>query len=182
MREAGYPHEIAVAAIDESALDSETPEAYVCRLARDKCLAGAAQMSAASSDLEPVVLAADTAVVTASNQLLGKPPDSDSHFRMLRLLSATCHTVMTGWYVMCGEHRASGIEKTEVSMRELDDAEIRAYWETGEPRDKAGGYAIQGLASQFVTRIDGNYANVVGLPVSQCATALEELGIKASWK
>lgn len=162
LRNAGFDFEARASGLEEARRSGETAEGFALRAAREKALAVAA--SAASDSL---VLGADT-VVVVNDTLLGKPADSDDAARMLRLLSGTTHRVITGVCLVRapGQIEGSRRETTRVTFRPLDDREIRDYVSSGEPFDKAGAYGIQGLASKFVTRIEGCYFNVVGLPVA----------------
>ena len=144
--------------VDERPLDGEPPRDYVLRVARDKARACPGPAGAA-------VLAADTAVIV-DGQILGKPVDSADAVRMLRLLSGRVHLVLTGVVVRRGEAELAAVESTAVTFARLSDDDIAWYVGTGESSDKAGAYAVQGLASRFVDRIDGWYTNVVGLPVA----------------
>lgn len=155
LRAAGIPFEVIVADVDEALLSGEAPEAYVTRLARDKAAAVATRARGRR------VLAADTAVVI-DEHILGKPADAADARRMLGLLSGRTHQVMTG---VCLDSEVR-LATTAVEFAPLSPDEIDQYVASGEPMDKAGAYAIQGLASRFVTRIDGSYSNVVGLPVA----------------
>jgi septum formation protein len=178
LRAAGIAFEVAAANIDESILPGETPEGHVRRLAAAK--------AGAVADGRPV-LGADT-VVVVDGAVLGKPVDTDDARRMLRLLSGRTHQVLTGVCLglptsatSLGGAAASGfswttdVAITTVEFAPLSDREIEWYVASGEPMDKAGAYAIQGLAARFVTRVDGSYSNVVGLPVAlvyrMCAAA-----------
>lgn len=155
---AGFRFSIRPAGIEEIPLEGEDPAAYVLRLAREK----AAAVEAGS---EEFVLAADT-TVAAAGHILEKPHSEQDAARMLRLLSGRTHEVHTG---VCLRHEGREwfeVETTQVSFVQLSEAEILAYAQSGEPMDKAGGYAIQGLASKFIDRIEGCYFNVVGLPIS----------------
>lgn len=182
LRRAGFNPTIEVSEVDESPLAGERPADYVLRLAALKCNAGLQAARVQSPEIDWIALAADTTVVAATGALLGKPESADALAKMLGMLSGATHQVLTGWSVRRGTQFASGVCTTSVTMRAISAAEIQAYWRTGEPQDKAGGYAIQGLAATFVSAINGSYSNVVGLPIHECATALEELGIKAYWK
>jgi nucleoside triphosphate pyrophosphatase len=172
LREAGFDFDVLVSGVEEAQLPNETPESYVRRTARDKALAVAAAVSPApgAPNAEPggvIVLGADTEVVV-EGEILGKPRNAEDAARMLRLLSGRTHRVITG---VCVARPPDGIEAldhetTLVTFRRLDDQEIYGYVGSGEPFGKAGAYAIQGLASRFVTRIEGCYFNVVGLPVA----------------
>ncbi len=147
--------------IDESVLGGEAAADYVVRLARLK--AGSA-MTSVDYDASMPVLAADTAVV-CDDVVLGKPGCADEARRMLRLLSGRAHQVLTAVAVADPQRMAVELVRTTVFFRELSDAEISAYWESGEPQDKAGAYAIQGLGAMFISRIEGSYSAVVGLPL-----------------
>lgn len=155
------------ASIPEQAQPDESPAAFVLRLAAEKA-------SAVLCDAEDVALGADT-IVCIENQVLGKPSDDADACRMLQLLSGRKHVVHTGICLRTGNRRISDISTTQVSFAELTGAEIADYVRSGEPKDKAGAYAIQGLASKFVVSIDGCYQNVVGLPVSLVYRHLKKL-------
>jgi septum formation protein len=159
------------AAVDESIRVGEAPEQFVCRLAQDKA-ASVAQLSAAGD----LVLGADTAVEIAG-EILAKPNDAADAERMLRLLSGREHRVLTGICVIRAPNRVEALlhETTRVTFAVLDDEEISRYVASGEPFDKAGGYAIQGLASKFAIRVDGCFFNVVGLPVPLLYRTLKKL-------
>lgn len=144
------------------------PSAYVLRLA------GAKAAAAACATSDEVVLAADT-IVVVGDVMLGKPADDLDAARMLRLLSGREHQVLTGVAARAGQRGISACESTTVGFSALDEEEIAWYVASGEPRDKAGAYAVQGLASRFVTRIDGSYSNVVGLPVACVYRLLADL-------
>ena len=176
---AGIPFEVRPAHVDEGLLPGEEPRAYASRVAVDKARAVAAQ-----SNGQPV-LAADT-IVVIDGLVLGKPADAADAKRMLRLLSGRTHEVLTAVALMStkpGEQEAtldSRIEATAVQFAPIDTAEIDWYVATGEASDKAGAYAIQGLASRFVTRIDGSYSNVVGLPMALVYAMCTRAGILLS--
>ncbi len=155
---AGYEFEIVPADIDERSIDGETPEAHVRRLARDKAA------FVARGRPESIVLGADT-VVVIDDVVLGKPADAADAAGMLRRLSGRTHQVLTGVAVHTPHDQRGDVESTRVTFRELTVGDIAWYVGSGEPAGKAGGYAIQGLASRFVTRIEGVYTNVVGLPI-----------------
>lgn len=172
---AGFEFDVVPSKAFEACLTGEAPETYVRRLATEKAL-----QVAAGAPPGGLVLGADTAVVVGT-EILGKPADDEDAARMLRMLSGRSHQVLTGVCVVEAPSRIHAVEhcSTEVWFRNLDEAEIRAYVASGEPRDKAGAYAIQGLASRFVTRIDGNYSNVVGLPVLLVDQILKQLLLTA---
>ena len=130
---------------------------------------------AAASHPDAIVLGADTTVVIRG-EALAKPADAADAARMLRLLSGRTHEVLTGVCVCHQGRRLVHVEPTRVRMAQLGESEIAWYVSTGEPFDKAGGYAVQGLASRFIEGIDGSYSNVVGLPISSVYELLKELG------
>jgi len=158
LRQAGIPFVVRVAAVDETALSGEKPEDYVRRLAEWKA-------RAVEASPDETVLGADTTVVI-DGAMLGKPEDAADAHRMLRLLEGRRHVVMTGICLKHGDHVTVDWAETSVWFAQMSDAEIDAYVESGEPMDKAGAYAIQGLASKYIRQIEGCYFNVVGLPVS----------------
>jgi septum formation protein len=159
LERAGWPHEIIVAGIDETVLPNEDAAAYVQRLARSKAEAVASRLE------EGLVLGADTTVVVA-NQILGQPVDDADARRMLRLLNAKWHDVLTGVAIVRvgGETRVA-YEKTRVRFAEMTEKEIDWYIATREPFGKAGAYGIQGKASLFIEEIEGDYFNIMGLPI-----------------
>ncbi|MBT8082665.1 MAG: septum formation inhibitor Maf [Gammaproteobacteria bacterium] len=155
--------------VDETPRDGETPAEMVLRLA-------VAKAEAARVPQDDVVIGSDTAVVV-DGRALGKPMDRDDCLAMLESLAGRAHTVLTG-VALSGPHGAlSAMSETEVRFRDIDRDEMLAYWQSGEPRDKAGAYAIQGLGGAFVERIAGSYSGVVGLPVFETAGLLEAVGI-----
>jgi nucleoside triphosphate pyrophosphatase len=161
LRGAGIDFDVIHADVDETVHPDELPDAYVRRVAEAKARAVAAR------ERERLVLAADTTVVI-DDTMLGKPVDDDDAKRMLCLLSGRTHEVLTAVAVFRAGMSGAliEVERTEVDFAPLTEFEIDWYVATGEPRDKAGAYAIQGYASRFVTRIDGSYSNVVGLPIA----------------
>jgi septum formation protein len=158
LRQAGIPFVVRAASVDETPLPGERPEEYVQRLAERKALAIRAEP-------DEVVLGADTTVVVGS-EMLGKPADAADARRMLTLLAGRRHEVMTGICLRRGGESIRDWAVTAVWFAPMSDAEIDAYVASGEPMDKAGAYAIQGLASKFIEKIEGCYFNVVGLPVA----------------
>ena len=159
LRNAGISFEVQPAHIAEDPLPEEDPRACAERLAREKALTVARQRP------DDIVLGADT-VVVVDGQNLGKPADSADAARMLRMLSGRHHQVITGVALVVSGQCLVGSETTSVTMSEISEKEIAEYATTGEPMDKAGAYAIQGLASRWIPRIEGDYSNVVGLPVA----------------
>ena len=156
-------------AIDETPLAGELPDAYVLRLAISKA-------QAANSLTELPTLGSDTAVVV-DGRILGKPQHAMEGAIMLRLLSGRRHQVLTAVAVTGPEGVLSCCVTTQVTMRNIDENEIADYWRTGEPADKAGGYAIQGLASIFVKEIQGSHSAVVGLPLFETTQLLRRQGV-----
>jgi septum formation protein len=167
LRAAGIEFETLPVDIDETALPDETPEALVRRLAEEKARAASARRPGA------VVLGADT-VVVIGGRILGKPRDEADAAAMLRMLSGREHQVLTGVAVTTSAVARSAVDVTIVQFATLTEEEIAGYVLSREPMDKAGAYAIQGLASRFVDRIEGSYSNVVGLPVALVYRLLAE--------
>ena len=162
LRNAGFTFEVRPSSIPEEPRPDETPEAFVQRMAAEKALDVAARSPAGT-----LVLGADTVVVVGA-EILNKPGNSEEAARILRELSGRSHRVLTGVCLVKAPRtiEARGESDTRVWFRPLAEDEIRDYVATGEPLDKAGAYGIQGRASRFVTRIEGCYFNVVGLPVA----------------
>ena len=171
---AGFSFDVLAVDIDERRHPNEMPEHYVRRLAAEKSEAAAARLA---SDKELVVLGADTAVVV-DGDVLGKPESDEDARAMLARLSGRRHQVLTGISLRltsAGSEELGCVESTDVFFDHLGDEDIDWYVQTGEGRDKAGAYAIQGLCSRFVPRIDGSYSNVVGLPVAAVHRLLTRL-------
>lgn len=168
MHEAGFDIRIMPANIDESALPGEGPFDLVERLARAKAAAVADGCAGAGE----TVVAADT-IVALDGEPLGKPADEADARRMLRALSGKTHQVATGVCIACDGRSESFVDITDVTFYELSDEEIDAYVATGEPMDKAGAYGIQGRRGRMlVEKIEGDFYNVVGLPISKVVRAL----------
>jgi septum formation protein len=166
LRAAGYTFDVVVTDVNESLHPGESPPLYVRRLAADKSAAAQSSVAAMSSVVaQRLILGADTTVVV-DNEILGKPRDDDDGRDMLRRLSGKTHQVLTGVSIRQGAFEVGRVETTDVVFRPLTDEEIDWYVASGEGRDKAGGYAIQGLASRFIPSLSGSYSNVVGLPVA----------------
>ena len=159
---AGFAFDVDPVDVDESRHQGEPPAAYVERVARLKA------STAAGRHPQRTVVAADT-VVVLGEEVLGKPRDEADARDMLGRLSGRSHEVMTGVAVAAGGRLQTQVERTTVWFRTLSAKEIEEYAASGEPMDKAGGYAIQGLAARFIPRIDGSYSNVVGLPLAALA-------------
>lgn len=170
----GYRFVVLTAGIEERQGPTESGEDYVVRVAREKAAAGLAARP--RGDRRPV-LGADTEVLLGE-RVLGKPASREEGFAMLAQLSGRSHEVLCAVAVNDGTREHVALSRTRVSMRVLTPAEIAAYWETGEPCDKAGAYAIQGLAAAFVERIEGSYTGVVGLPLFETAELLRGFGIE----
>lgn len=171
----GLSFDILVSDADETIAPGTNPQQAVQELAYRKASAVANTLDGSAPGR--VVLGADT-IVVVDGEILGKPADADDAARMLRLLSGRAHSVYTGIALVeaGGGRVVRDVRGTEVVMKELGDEQIRAYISTGEPMDKAGAYAIQGKAVQFITEIHGDYTNVVGLPVAMTADRLAEFG------
>ena len=162
--------------IDETPLLNELSHEYVVRLAAEKAQACFAKLQMDQADLYPV-LAADT-TVSVDGRILGKPQDDADAFQMLSSLAGRWHEVHTGIAVATTTGVKTAISTTRVEMPKLSDEKILAYVATGEPRDKAGAYGIQGLASTIIKRIEGSYSGVMGLPIYETAMLLEQAGIR----
>ncbi len=161
MENAGIACRVCPANVDETVRPGELPHDFVCRLAREKAFAVEGEL----------VLGADT-VVVVDGEILGKPLNAEDAGRMLQTLSGREHEVITG-FCLRGKQSVVECESTRVWFSVLNEAEIEAYVASGEPMDKAGAYAIQGLAAKFVTRIEGSYSNVVGLPIARVYALLK---------
>ena len=164
---AGFVVDVRPADVDEAPLPGELPEDLVRRLARAKA-------DAVPNTDDDAVVAADTTVALGA-LILNKPVDDDDAARMLRLLSGRVHMVLTGWCVRRGAVLQDGVCVTAVTFRALGDDDIAAYLQTGEHRDKAGAYGIQGAAAVLVARVEGSLTNVIGLPVDDVVAALRSL-------
>ena len=160
---------------DETPQAGETPDDYVLRIAREKALAAVGTMCARRLAVRPV-LAADTTVV-CDDAILGKPADAADAARMLGLLAGRMHRVLTAVAVAGGGDVEMRVSESRVWFRALAADEIRRYVATGEPLDKAGAYAIQGRAAAFITRIEGSYSGIMGLPLAETADLLRGHGI-----
>ena len=166
----GYQFTTSSADIDESVVNGETPKQYVRRLAIAKAQVIAKENSQA------VVLGSDTAVVI-DNEILGKPGDQQDCIAMLKKLSGRQHQVLTSIALVQGKRVESQVVTTEVFFKTLSEQEMLRYWQSEEPKDKAGSYGIQGLGAQFVHKIQGCYFAVVGLPLYQSAQMLAAFGL-----
>lgn len=165
----GVPLVVHPVNVDETPRSGEAARDYVTRLARDKALAGSLHSPLPA-------LGSDTSVVR-DGEILGKPRDRDHAAAMLRSLAGRCHEVLTAVALTGPAGLLEACVATRVFMHKITDEEIAGYWATGEPRDKAGGYAIQGLAAIFVERIEGSHSAVVGLPLFETAALLRRQGV-----
>ena len=161
--------------IPEQRQPGEAPDDYGRRVAREKAGAGLLKVMAVPG---AVVLGADTEVVL-DDDVFGKPSDDADAVAMLRRLSGRTHRVITAVSLVSASRELQAVSMSEVTFARLSDAEISAYVATGEPRGKAGGYAIQGRAQAFITHLSGSYSGVMGLPLHETATMLREIGVLA---
>ena len=171
LKQMGIDCLVMPADIDETALSGELPSNYVLRLAKRKALVIAAKQQAANLP----ILAADT-TVALDNEIFGKPENAEDAFNMLKKLSNSTHQVHTAIALAFNGKCESALNTTQVTMMPLSDAMIMAYVATNEPMDKAGSYAIQGLAGNWIKRIEGSYTGVMGLPVHETAMLLNKIG------
>jgi septum formation protein len=172
LRQIGVGYRLLRIEIDEMPLAGESPYDYVYRLAQTKAQAG----YAALGRRQPApVLGADTAVVV-DGIILGKPRDREEGLAMLARLSGREHQVLSAVALATSMHNGVKVQQSQVWFRELTRAECRAYWDSGEPGDKAGGYGIQGRAAAFIADLRGSYSGVMGLPLFETAELLREFG------
>jgi septum formation protein len=171
LRAAGFGFSVCPVDVDERRHDRELPADYVARLARIKASTAAVDHAGA------LVLAADTAVAV-DEDVFGKPSDAGEAADMLRRLSGRSHLVLTGVALATVGECQVFVEQTRVWFDPLSASDVQWYVASGEPLDKAGAYAVQGLASRFIPRIEGSYSNVVGLPIAQVNARLRALGIR----
>jgi septum formation protein len=180
---AGLSFDVLAVDADERARDAESPDAYVRRLAAEKSAKALDRLMPCASTHDhgicrsprgdDIVIGADTSVVV-EGAILGKPVDDDDARRMLSRLAGRRHEVLTGVSLRTAAREVSSVDSTAVFFAPMSTAEIAWYVQTGEGRDKAGGYAIQGAASRFIWRIEGSYSNVVGLPIALLYNLLRE--------
>ena len=159
---------------DESVFPNENPVDYVLRVSKDKAQAGWQQVRECGV-IKPV-LAADTAVVI-DNQILGKPEDFVHAKAMWSQLSGREHRVFSAVVIQAAQHVEHAVHESRVRMRQISEAEMQAYWDTGEPQDKAGAYAVQGIAACFIEQISGSYSAIMGLPLYETAQLLNKFNI-----
>ncbi len=172
---AGYSYEVVTSSAEEL-VGGVAPE----ELVRINALRKAREVSSRLPN-ESVVLGADT-VVCLGETVLGKPNNKQQAFEMLKSLSGSSHRVLTGYAVVSGTDEKSGVCSTEVKFRALSDEEINFYIETNEPMDKAGAYGIQERACLFAESVEGDYFNIIGLPIAQVYPVLREFGILPDWQ
>ena len=173
LQQMGVPFQVVEVETDESPLPAEAADAYVSRLAAAKAAAGwRATRSVGLGSRPAPVLGADT-VVVLGEAILGKPTDRQHAERMLGELSGRTHRVLTAVAVCTDSGVQSRISRSEVTFRRIDAVERAAYWDTGEPADKAGAYAIQGFAAVFIADLRGSYSGVMGLPIFETAELLD---------
>lgn len=169
----GLLYEAVDVSCSEVLAEGERPDDYCLRIARDKALAG---WKAIKPDVNVPVLGADTVVVRGS-EVFGKPDSEARAKAMLAALSGREHRVLSSVALVKGDRVEQVLQANTVKFRQLSSAEIAAYWQTGEPLDKAGGYAIQGIAASFVERIEGSYSGVMGLPLFETSELLAKFGV-----
>jgi septum formation protein len=173
LAQVGVAHEVFAVDLDEERLPGEPPRVYVERLARDKARAAALALGGSAS--RPV-LAADTSVVLGQD-IFGKPQAEPACVAMLMALGGRTHEVMTAVALLAGDALLADVSVSRVTFRELTEEECRRYWRSGEPRDKAGGYAVQGRGAVFIERLEGSYSGVMGLPLYETARLLAAVGV-----
>ena len=173
LQQIGVSFQVIGIELDETALEDEAPQAYVSRLAEAKAAAGWQRSRGLGT---APVLAADTAVVL-DGRILGKPADMKDAIGMLLELSGRTHEVLTAVAMQTAAGTQLAVSRSMVTFRSIDAAEARDYWASGEPRDKAGAYAIQGYAAVFIADLKGSYSGVMGLPLFETAALLQKAGI-----
>lgn len=171
LQQIGVAAEVDPADIDETVMSDESADAYVLRLAVEKSRAVSQRHGS-----DRLVLGADT-TIEFDGEIIGKPHDLQECRSILGRLSGGCHSVITGVALTNGHRVVTSVCHTQIFFRAISGAEIDAYWRAGEPVGKAGSYAIQGMGALFVSRLEGSYSNVVGLPVYESATLFEQLGV-----
>lgn len=173
LRQIGVAYRLLPVVVDETPAPDESPSAYVVRLALAKARTGTRLLGRRKSH---PVLGADTAVVV-DDAILGKPGDRDEGLAMLARLSGREHRVLSAVALATSTRDAVKVRESRVRFRELTRAECIAYWDSGEPSDKAGGYGIQGRAATFIAELHGSYSGVMGLPLFETAELLREFGL-----
>jgi septum formation protein len=176
LRQAGIEFKPMPSCVAEVRQPNESAHEYVVRAATDKARAVAARVTAERLIQAPV-LGADTEVVWAG-EVLGKPQNETHGKALLKTLSGNTHTVLSALALVHEDKIFTALNESQVTFYPLTDAEIDAYWKTGEPVDKAGGYAVQGRASVFITRIEGSFSGIVGLPLFELSQLLKQAGVR----
>ena len=174
LQQIGVRHRVVGADIDETPASGEEPAAYVQRLAAGKAAAVVARLAGGPGT---PVLAADT-TVALEGRIFGKPADEADCLDMLGALAGRTHVVHTAVALWYDGRLRQALDTTYVTFRDIDEAERRRYWQSGEPAGKAGGYAIQGLGAVFVTRLEGSFSGVMGLPLAVTAALLDAAGVR----
>lgn len=169
----GIPFKVVVPNISEAQYTGESPRSFCLRISKEKVSAVGLQYS------DALIIGADT-IVVINGTILGKPHDYDEAIEYLKLLQNKVHDVLTGYTIALGARSVSKVVRTRVTFRAMTAEEIKWYVSTGEPMDKAGAYAVQGIASMFINRIHGCYTNVIGLPLSHLYRDLTKFGIQVS--
>jgi septum formation protein len=172
----GVDFKVISADIDESVNSNECAEDYVCRLAAQKCQAVFEQLCVKDRENGMAVLGSDTCVVI-DDKILGKPINQQDSLQMLQMLSAKWHQVFTAVSIISQQKQTTILVVCDVEFVALDNAMCQAYWQSNEPQDKAGSYAIQGKGARFVRQIKGSYSAVVGLPMAETAELLTEFDV-----
>lgn len=173
LNQIGVQHDVLAVDVDETSRAGESPEMYVQRLAMEKASAG--YLRQIRTPKLPA-LGADT-IVLLGDKILEKPADKEQGCAMLKMLSGETHQVFTAVAVANAEKSLCLLNRSKVTFRKMSDAEIESYWNTGESLDKAGGYAIQGKAAQFICKLEGSYSGVMGLPLFETAELLKDFAI-----
>ena len=177
LNQMGFAHTQMPVDIDESAKGGETPKAMVERLAAEKALTAYSRLDDALRR-DAIILASDT-LIAFEGESLGKPADEEDCVAMLQRLSGQVHEVLTSVSVMDAQRQITQTITTEVQFAPVSEAQCRQYWATGEPADKAGSYAIQGIGGQFVKSVKGSVSAVIGLPLYETRCLLNEFGVDA---
>lgn len=186
LRQIGVGHELLLlredprrgADIDETPLANEIPRDYALRVATAKAVAGLHAAARRAGGAMKPVLAADT-TIALDQAIIGKPADAPDARRILTAISGRSHVVITAVAVAFAERLETRVSESVVTMRTLDDALIQRYIDSGEPMDKAGAYAVQGRAAAFITRIEGSYSGIMGLPLAETVELLAAFDIKS---
>lgn len=173
LEQIGVAYQLLSVDVDETLEPGEAPEVYVLRLALAKAREG---LDLRPKDSRAPVLGSDTAVVV-DGEIFGKPTDRDTALKMLARLSGRCHQVLTAVALIDSEQEQSRLSVSHVCFRTITTVEAQAYWASGEPADKAGGYAIQGRGAIFVERLEGSFSGVMGLPLFETAEMLRAFGL-----